>query len=117
MCRSRRELSNACLLAKIGFDTAENEPCKVCRIPYRRNLPVPNRAPERGGPRLHEHEDAAGGPLEVRGVDGRAAADAGLVVPPAEVPVEHLLVGARSAYFENAFWPILADLIFLAMFF
>ena len=25
MCRSRRELSNAYLLAKFGFDTAENE--------------------------------------------------------------------------------------------
>ena len=32
MCRSRRELSNAYLLAKFGFDTAENEPCKVCTI-------------------------------------------------------------------------------------
>ena len=30
MCRSRRELSNAYLLAKFGFDTAENEPCKIC---------------------------------------------------------------------------------------
>ena len=29
MCRSRRELSNEYLLAKIGVDTAENEPCKV----------------------------------------------------------------------------------------
>ena len=29
MCRSRRELSNAYFLAKCGFDTAENEPCKV----------------------------------------------------------------------------------------
>ena len=29
MCRSRRELSNAYLLAKFGFDTAENEPSKV----------------------------------------------------------------------------------------
>ena len=28
-CRSRRELSNAYLLAKFGFDTAENEPFKV----------------------------------------------------------------------------------------
>ena len=34
MCRSRRELSNAYLLAKFGFDTAENEPYKVCRIPH-----------------------------------------------------------------------------------
>ena len=32
LCRSRRELSNAYLLAKVGFDTAENEPCKVCPI-------------------------------------------------------------------------------------
>ena len=30
--RSRRELSNAYLLAKCGFDTAENEPCQVCPI-------------------------------------------------------------------------------------
>ena len=28
-CRSRQELSNEYLLAKIGFDTAENEPLKV----------------------------------------------------------------------------------------
>ena len=31
MERSRQELSNAYLLAKFGFDTAENEPSKVCR--------------------------------------------------------------------------------------
>ena len=31
MCRSRRALSNAYLLAKFGLDTAENEPSKVCR--------------------------------------------------------------------------------------
>ena len=30
--RSRRELSNEYLLAKFGFDTAENEPSKVCPI-------------------------------------------------------------------------------------
>ena len=29
LCRSRRELSNTYLLAKFGFDTPENEPCKV----------------------------------------------------------------------------------------
>ena len=29
LCRSRRELSNAYLVAKFGFDTAENEPSKV----------------------------------------------------------------------------------------
>ena len=33
LCRSRRELSNAYLVAKFRFDTAENEPCKICRIP------------------------------------------------------------------------------------
>ena len=32
MFRSRRELSNAYLLAKFGLDTAKNEPCKVCPI-------------------------------------------------------------------------------------
>ena len=31
--RSRRELSNAYLLAKFGFNTADNEPSKVRRIP------------------------------------------------------------------------------------
>ena len=29
LCRSRRELSNESLLAKIGVDTAENEPLEV----------------------------------------------------------------------------------------
>ena len=32
LCRSRRELSNAYLLAKFGFDTAENEPLQVCPL-------------------------------------------------------------------------------------
>ena len=32
-CRSRQELSNEYLLAKIGVDTAENEPLKVGRPP------------------------------------------------------------------------------------
>ena len=37
MCRCRRELStiansNEYLLAKFGFDTAENEPCKGCPL-------------------------------------------------------------------------------------
>ena len=36
MCRSRRELSNAYLLAKFCFDTAENEPSKVYPIGRRR---------------------------------------------------------------------------------
>ena len=29
LCRSRRDVSNEYLVAKIGFDTEENEPCKV----------------------------------------------------------------------------------------
>ena len=32
LCRSRRELSNEYLLAKIGVDTAENEPLQVCPL-------------------------------------------------------------------------------------
>ena len=35
LCRSWRELSNACLLAKFGFDTAENEPS--LSLPYAKN--------------------------------------------------------------------------------
>ena len=30
-CRPRQELSNEYLLAKFGFDAAENEPLKVCQ--------------------------------------------------------------------------------------
>ena len=37
LCRSRRELSDAYLLAKFGFGTAENEPCKVCPIDFARS--------------------------------------------------------------------------------
>ena len=36
-CRSRRELSNEYFLAKIGFDTEENEPCKVCPLSAHRS--------------------------------------------------------------------------------
>ena len=32
LCRSRREHSNEYLLTNFGFDTAENEPCKVCPL-------------------------------------------------------------------------------------
>ena len=46
MCRSRRELSNAYLLAKIGVDTAENELLEVWgenSIQYSlHSLPVPH---------------------------------------------------------------------------
>ena len=46
MCRSRRELSNAYLLAKFGFDTVENEPCKVCPLSAYRS-PRSNKEIER----------------------------------------------------------------------
>ena len=32
LCRSRRDVSNEYLVAKIGLDPAENEPCKVCPL-------------------------------------------------------------------------------------
>ena len=35
-CRSRQELSNEYLHAKIGFNTAENEPLKICQALARR---------------------------------------------------------------------------------
>ena len=31
LCRSRRELSNAYFVATFRIDTAENDPCEVCR--------------------------------------------------------------------------------------
>ena len=40
LCRSRRELSNEYLLAKFGFDTAENEPCKVCSLSVHTAVPT-----------------------------------------------------------------------------
>ena len=52
MCRSRRELSNAYLLAKFRLDTAENEPCKVCRIPrYRARALLHERTIDMSGNR------------------------------------------------------------------
>ena len=50
-CRSRRELSNEYLLAKFGFDTAENEPCKVCPLSayrFSRFIRVSLGRPKRG---------------------------------------------------------------------
>ena len=49
LCRSRRELSNAYFLAKIGLDTAENEPCQVCPTP--RNAAAAPRALTTGTPK------------------------------------------------------------------
>ena len=34
-CRSRQELSNECLLANFGFDTAENEPKISQKLEYK----------------------------------------------------------------------------------
>ena len=52
MCRSRRELSNEYLLAKIGFDTAENEPCEVCPLSAYRS---PRYLREDSGGRVVSH--------------------------------------------------------------
>ena len=35
-CKSRQELSNECLFANVGVDTAENGPLKVCQKLARR---------------------------------------------------------------------------------
>ena len=70
-CRSRREISNATFFfAKFGFDTAENEPCKVCPLSAYRS-PGPGR-----GARLDEQIARVSGSLLVgselrfRGVNG-----------------------------------------------
>ena len=47
MCRSRRELSKAYLLAKFGFDTAENEPSEVCRENFPARSPAASARPPR----------------------------------------------------------------------
>ena len=63
LCRSRRELSNAYLLAKFSFDTAENEPCQVCPIECSERL-HPAR-PSRELPRILQRY--RGGPSSVPG--------------------------------------------------
>ena len=75
MCRSRRELSNAYLLAKFGFDTAENEPSKV-----RARHPPGHRFFSRG-PHLLEAQDA--GPVRVQALEG--VAEVAHVPVPGEV--------------------------------
>ena len=46
MWKSRRELSNEYLPVIIGFDTAENEPCKVCPLSAYRSLLLSLQIPQ-----------------------------------------------------------------------
>ena len=65
MCRSRRELSNAYLLAKFGFDTAENEPFQVCPLSAYRS---PRSQLERV--RVKALSDGAEGWVSIKGNQG-----------------------------------------------
>ena len=47
-CRSRQELSDEYLLAKVGFDTAEKEGCTVCDVGVSRVYSL--KKSNRGGP-------------------------------------------------------------------
>ena len=90
-CRSRRGLSNAYFLAKFGFDTAENELCKVLQTPRRGTRDRPSsdakastdRAPR---PAVWASTALSSGRVVVRGADvtggergaaGRAGASRG----------------------------------------
>ena len=63
MCKTRRELSNAYLLAKFGFDTAENELIRFTSEPASRERDP--RGATRGPPPLRALQAAAGGPSEL----------------------------------------------------
>ena len=67
LCRSQRELSNEYLLAKIGFDTAENEPAKFSQF-YRilRRTSARTRSSRSRRPRALE---ALESPRDVGGVE------------------------------------------------
>ena len=60
LCRSRREFSNEYLLAKFGFDTAENEPYKVWPIAAR------TPAAKGGGPQKRVSTSPAAEPAPPR---------------------------------------------------
>ena len=47
LCRSLREFSKKYLFAKIGFDTAEHEPCKVCPIELCNSVREVSNEPQR----------------------------------------------------------------------
>ena len=113
MCRSRRELSNAYFLSKFGFDTAENEPSKVCCrglpaynynawIPYTDPLVAPEVLPgaRRGEPDGELPDPQRGLHLLPR---GRHHADHRAEGPSAEDEVE--------VYFFK-YWNILASVCF-----
>ena len=75
-CRSRRELSNACLLAKIGFATAEHEPSKVFDRSPRRAAHATQGGRGAGRPRAPEQGEPGGprGPLAGLSSFGAASA-------------------------------------------
>ena len=79
MCRSRRELSNEYLLAKIGVDTAENEPLDVWgknSIQYSlHSLGGARRDPRGGGVR----EEPLRAPPAREGGEGAAEAQRGVL--------------------------------------
>ena len=79
MCRSRRELSNAYLIAKIGVDTAENEPLEVWgenSIQYALHSLLETAALARHGSRRGDRREA---PLDLA-VEGARGARASLFV-------------------------------------
>ena len=99
LCRSRRELSNEYLLAKIGVDTAENEPLEVWgKIQFTIHFtPYSGRGP-RGGPAGREgrrRDEAAEDPDEAAEdpaadpQDGKDAFAGGAVVVSLTTPVNN----------------------------
>ena len=80
LCRSRRELANAYFVAKFGFDTEENEACKVCPLSAYRSPRYRHRRCSVWGILISKHSksyqnsqrtDAGGGP-RCRGFRRRA---------------------------------------------
>ena len=70
MCRSRRELSNEYLLAKISVDTAENEPLEVWgKIKF--NIHSPPRPRQPGADRVEADLAACEAPPRDRGGEQR----------------------------------------------
>ena len=78
LCRSRRELSNAYLLAKFGFDTAENEPCQVSSKSSSLSAWIRGRGGEAGGGAAGGGEGEAPGGAGGGGEGGGGAAAGGL---------------------------------------